>query len=228
MGGASDLRKSFGEMILPKGTILYHTSQNPFTQKLDKPMFFLTFHPSEYIRNYNEYVTRVILNKDVSLFFMIGFIRGLRIFPLLQRLVNNPDKNLAKQKNSNLNCFVKYLKEDSFDGWFSTIEGKTNVEVALINDSTLYSIIDSNKPTWDWENSYYNNNDDTIIPKKWGTTYPISTQNIKLKINLKYKLMIEKYLENDEDPNGNTFQIILQNAAIEYIEGSQIFPEWKC
>jgi hypothetical protein len=190
-------------------------------------MFFLTFHPSEYIKNEEEYVTKIVLNKDISLFFMVSSIKGLRILPLLHLLVNTPGKNLAKQHDSKLECFVKYLKDDSFDGWFSTIEGKTSVEVALINDPNLFTVLDSEEVIWDWTNSYYNNTD-TLVSKGWGNTYPIVKDKVVLNINKIYKKMIEEYMNNTEDPDGNSFQLILKNSVIHYIDSPQEYPKWKC
>jgi hypothetical protein len=44
------MKKSYGEVILKGGSILYHTSDEPFELKGStiKPMLFLTFHPSEW------------------------------------------------------------------------------------------------------------------------------------------------------------------------------------
>ena len=70
----SPLRDKYGEMIIKKGTVLYHTSDNQFTINNSKPMLFLTFHPSEYIRGSDSFITRIALNKDFSLFFMIDRI----------------------------------------------------------------------------------------------------------------------------------------------------------
>lgn len=221
------LRKSFGEIIIPKGTILYHTSPTPYTFKKEKPMFFLTFHPSEYIKNEKEYVTKIILKKDISLFFMVSVIKGLRIFPLLHLLVNTPGKNVAKQYDSKLECFVQYLKEDLFDGWFSTIEGKTTIEVALINDPTLFSVLESEQVIWDWTNSYYTATDE-FVTKGWGNTYPVLKDKVVLNINKIYKKMMEDYIQNTDDLDGNTFQIILKNSVIHYIDSPQEISKWKC
>jgi hypothetical protein len=45
------MKKTYGEMILKKSSILYHTSDNLFEYKNDKPMLFCTFHPSEWEKN---------------------------------------------------------------------------------------------------------------------------------------------------------------------------------
>ncbi len=66
-------RNSYGEMILKKGTRLYHTSKKIFEYNPEKPMLFLTFHPSEWE---NEYITIIELKKDISLLFMVSIIEN--------------------------------------------------------------------------------------------------------------------------------------------------------
>jgi hypothetical protein len=132
------LRSVYGEVILRKGTTLYHTSQTPFTPNPTKPMLFTTLHPSEWVSHYDEYITPIILKRDISLLFMVGGIVNARILPLLDTLINQPGNNLAKQKDINLACYTRYLREEKFDGWLSTIEGKTSIEIALINDMSVY------------------------------------------------------------------------------------------
>jgi hypothetical protein len=64
--------KSYGEVILKKDFILYHTSDNIFLNKPKHPMLFCTFHPSEWFYG-EDFITTIKLKKDVSLFFMIDF-----------------------------------------------------------------------------------------------------------------------------------------------------------
>ena len=237
------LRNTYGEMILKKGAILYHTSSEPFQINLNKPMLFLTFHPSEYIYSpiYNhlpdnapttDYVTRIILKKDISLFFMIDIIKTHRVFSLLQTLVKDQNVNiyglnLTKQHDENLKCFVKYLQEENFDGWFSSINSKLTVEVALINNISMYSVLESNYHTQDWYNVIYPN---TL--KQWGTLYPISLIQIPatLTIDKRYKSQIEHFLNinQQEDKDGTVFQILLNNANIVYTDKLHSTIHWDC
>jgi hypothetical protein len=73
------MRLSYGEVILKKGSILYHTSDEQFTYKdeLEKPLLFCTFHPSEYGSNNNSYIHFIKLEKDISLLFMIEKIKKI-------------------------------------------------------------------------------------------------------------------------------------------------------
>ncbi len=66
------LFKKYGSMILKKGSILYHVSNDKeFDTKnsRQKPFLFCTFHPSEWFGY--KYVHFIKLQKDVRLFFMV-------------------------------------------------------------------------------------------------------------------------------------------------------------
>jgi len=75
------LRQIYGEIILQKDSILYHTSDEPYTYKSEneRPFLFCSFHPSEY-GIIGEYVTKIKLKKDTSLFFMIDTIKKAKIY----------------------------------------------------------------------------------------------------------------------------------------------------
>ena len=228
------LRSVYGEMILKKGTILYHTSKVPFKQDSTKPMLFLTFHPSEWVRNPSDYVTKYTVNRDISLFFMVSIITGSRIFPLLDKLIGTPGNNLAKRHDEKLTCFIPYLEKAGFDGWFSTIEGGAPVEVALINRLDLVTVIDTSPIAWNWKNGNYPdpNNLSVFVPKKWGKTYEISSYRlpIELNINKRYEPLINTFIEQikKNDPDGNVLSILLKNAKIQYINAPFKQIKWAC
>ena len=124
VGGLVDtpMRRSYGEMILQKGTILYHSSKDSFCTRPDKPMLFSTFHPMDWpSAGTTGHITKIILKKDVSLFFMIDKFNRAQVLPLLQKLTSGG--NLVKQHDHKLVCFVKYLFRERFNGWISTTEG---------------------------------------------------------------------------------------------------------
>ena len=216
------LREEYGEMIIKEDSILYHTSDELFEYRnnSEKPMLFCTFHPSDYSGDDNTYVHIIRIKKDISLLFMIDCIGKTHIFSALNKLINHPKKNLAKTENKVLTEITKDLKNENYDGWFSSIENKSHVEVALINNKNIYEIIETKKLKRNWSNGYYNNNN-SIIKKNWGKIYKISCIEIPviLNINKKYKKMIDEYKEYEiksKFPLEYIFQIILDNAIIYY------------
>ena len=66
------MRETYGELKLPKGFILYHTTENEFIKRSEEeyPILFCVLHPSEFER---ENIVKIILKKEISLFFAIDF-----------------------------------------------------------------------------------------------------------------------------------------------------------
>jgi len=125
------LKNVYGEVIIPKDSILYHTTDIEYNSNKKTPFLFCSFHPSEWW-NLNEIVLRVKLKRDVRLLFAIKDFRKAHINSSLNELSNNSDY-LSKLKNTRKYCFREYLLKEDFDGWFSSIENRTTIEVALIN-----------------------------------------------------------------------------------------------
>ncbi len=89
------IQKDFTKIIIPQGSILYCSDARPFNIDLEEnfPFFFCFFHPSEYE---NEYITKITLKKDISLFFTIDFY---------EKTIDDCEKifliNLVKKENQN-------------------------------------------------------------------------------------------------------------------------------
>ena len=228
----SPLRAAYGEVILKKGTTLYHTSLAPFIPRPDKPMLFLAFHPSEWAVSNSSYVTRVILKKDVSLLFMINIIHRRRVFPLLNTLIGRPGNNIPKRFDSNLACYAEYLKRERFDGWLSSIEGRSSIEVAILNDPALYQTIDCEPVVQDWNyGSVDMKAENVIIPKCWGEKYPVAKYPVEFRIHNRYKPMIESYICDGENDDCYALQLILKNAILRYHTAPDPVPNtiaWPC
>ena len=214
------LRQIYGEIIIKKDSILYHTSDEPYTYKTEneKPFLFCSFHPSEY-GMIGEYVTKIKLKKDTSLFFMISSIKKAKIYSALNNFTNHPSKNLAKRHKSELIILSNHLKKENFDGWFSSVENKGTVEATFINNLDIFEIIDSNPLVNNWRNGNFNN--DIVSIKNWGRKYSICTINFPalLNINESYKAMIEEYINFEKESkliNNFVFQVILKNSIINY------------
>jgi hypothetical protein len=214
------LKNLYGKVILQKDSILYHTSEEIFNNKLEKPMLFCTFHPSEY-DGINDYVTYIKLKKNITLLFMIENFRKTFIFSSLNKFSNHPNLNLAKKNDNNLKLYVKELKKENFNGWFTSIENKSSIEVALINDNSLFEIIKTEEFTRNWRNG--NNLNNIITTKNWGKKYPICSIEYPLtfKINNKFQQLLEDYINcglKSKFPYEHVFQVILENAKIYYHE----------
>ena len=238
------MKNIYGEVIIKKNSILYHTSEEIFSYKnyTEKPMLFCTFHPSEW-DGINDYVTFIKLKRDVSLLFMIEKFKKKYIFSSLSSFINNKNENLAKKyigpresllacrsdgirsdvevdnSNSNLYCFVNELKNENFDGWFTSIENKSTVEVSLINNLDLFEMIKTQELRRNWRNA--NNLNNIITIKNWGEKYPICSikKNIIFKLNERYKKMIEDYINyglKSDFPYDNVLNIIFDNAEFYY------------
>ena len=216
------LKNLYGKVILQKDSILYHTSEEIFNNKLEKPMLFCTFHPSEY-DGINDYVTYIKLKKNITLLFMIENFRKTFIFSSLNLFSNHSNLNLAKKNDNNLKSYVKELKKENFDGWFTSIENKGSIEVSMINDNSLFEIIKTEEFTRNWRNG--NNLNNFITTKNWGKKYPICSIEYPLtfKINNKFKQLLEDYINfglKSKFPYEHVFQVILENAKIYYHESN--------
>jgi hypothetical protein len=227
------MKNIYGEVIIKKNSILYHTSEEIFSYKnyTEKPMLFCTFHPSEW-DGINDYVTFIKLKRDISLLFMIEKFKKKYIFSSLSSFINNKNENLAKKYNSNLYCFVNELKHENFDGWFTSIENKSTVEVSLINNLDLFETIKTEELKRNWRNA--NNLNNIITIKNWGNKYPICSikKNIIFKLNERYKKMIEDYINyglESNFPYDNVLNIIFDNAEFYYSKYESNYQiKWQC
>jgi hypothetical protein len=229
----NSMKNIYGEVIIKKNSILYHTSEEIFSYKnyTEKPMLFCTFHPSEW-DGINDYVTFIKLKRDISLLFMIEKFKKKYIFSSLSSFINNKNENLAKKYNSNLYCFVNELKHENFDGWFTSIENKSTVEVSLINNLDLFETIKTEELRRNWRNA--NNLNNIITIKNWGKKYPICSikKNIIFKLNERYKKMIEDYINyglKSDFPYDNVLNIIFDNAEFYYSKYESKYQiKWQC
>ena len=204
----------FGYVLLPKDTILYHTTDEEFIYRPEKPMLFCTFHPSEW-ENLNRYVVTLKLKKDLKVLFMISGFKKHYIYSSLDK-INNYDY-LSKQRNNKLINLCEKLKLANLDGWLSSIENKSYIEVALINNPNFYEHILFNVLYKNWRNG--NNLNNILSLKNWGKKYEISTlQNpLTFYVPNNYRKMLEeykKYGETSRFPKEYALQVILENAKI--------------
>lgn len=234
--------KSYGKVIIQKDSILYHTSDELFDlkNKNDKSMLFCTFHPSEWDPT-DEYVTFIKLKKDVSLLFMIDEFKKAKIISCLNLFTNDLNLNLAKKYNdfryrenpilwnecvikynNRLFCYVNELIKENLDGWMSSIENKTTIEVSLINDSNIFEPIKTEKLKRNWRNGFFKDYEKNL--KVWGKKYEICTieKPVILYLNDRFRIMIEEYKKYEIKTGylkNFIFQVLLDNATIYYHKG---------
>jgi len=197
--------------------------------KPEKAMLFCTFHPSEW-EGVNDYIVRISLKKDIELLFMISGFKKHFVYSSLNELSNNRNY-LSKLSDKKIRCFVDNLIEENLDGWFSSIENKSQIEVALINNQDFFEAISFENLNRNWRNG--NNLNGKINHKNWGNKYEISSLTLPLTfdVNIRYKPIIEEYINygiNSKFPFEYVLQVILNNATIKYHNGEYKKIVWKC
>ena len=200
------LKSTYGSLIIKKDTILYHLTDEEFTYKPEKKLLFTIFHPSEWVGYDSEYIVRILLKRDIEvLFFISGFQKHYV---------------LSNQEEKKSPAFLQKLREENLDGWLASIENRSHVEVAIMNDPIIFEVISFEPLRKNWRNG----NCLGGIPecKNWGTLYPISSRLLPVvfQLNEKYKLLIEEYIQyglESKYPFEYVFQVILENAIIEFI-----------
>ncbi len=201
------LKSTYGSVIIGKDTILYHATDKEFSYNPKKKLLYTIFHPSEWIGYDSEYIVRILLKRDIEVLF---FISGFRKHYILS--------NQAEKKST---IFLEKIVKENLDGWLASIENRSHVEVAILNDPTIYEVLSFEPLRKNWRNG----NCLGGIPecKKWGTLYPISSRTIPiiLHLNEKYKRLVEEYIQyglKSKYPFEYAFQVILENANIQYIK----------
>ncbi len=219
------MRNIYGEMILKEGSILYHiTDEENFVFNETKPILYCTFHPSDYY-HMGKNVVFIKIKKDLSICFMIDEIKNKQIICSLNEICENKyTKTFLKTNSENLIYFSRVLKESKFDGWFTSIRNnKSEVEVALLNDNNLFSIIKTEPLFRIWYKYDEIVENKKIIKKNWGKKYPICSDEkpIVLHINEKVKKYIDEYNCIGKEHNRIqllTLQYILKNAQINVLD----------
>jgi hypothetical protein len=121
------LKSTYGSLIIKKDTILYHATDEEFSYKPEKKLLYTIFHPSEWIGYDSEYIVRIQLKRDIEVLF---FITGFRKHYVLS---NQEEKKSPE--------FLEKLQKENLDGWLASIENQSHVEVAIINDPTIFEVI---------------------------------------------------------------------------------------
>ena len=226
------LRSSYGTVKVPKGTFLYHASTSKLCAFPDKPMIFTTIHPSEWYTIESLYITVIEIQRDIELLFMISLIFNTKVYSSLSNYIDSNNTNLAKIDFERIHTWIPHLHHENLDGWFSSIENKYAIELAIINDPSILKIVECNPIQHNWKNSKYMNNDPTkeLIPKYWGTVYPLTIQHspLRMLLNSRYRTQIEDYKKyiTKEDPGSTALSLVLENAEIDYFDAPLEQIKW--
>lgn len=219
------MREKYGELILPKGYIIYHSSNEPFTMEFYKNdlILYCSFHPSE--GKELDYITKIILKKDISLFFAIDFKikdESQSIPICIMKEIIKTDfyiKNIKLFKDyESLNLII--LKKNNFNGLIEMgIIYDGQLRISLINNTDIYNF-ETEQIKKDWKREGMNYNKTIVIQKKWGNNYPLYfNKNIILNINKRYKYFIELFLQNIESKKykyNKSLHILLRDIEINY------------
>ena len=195
------LKTTYDSLIIKKDTILYHATDEEFYYNPKKKLLFTIFHPSEWTGYDSEYIMRTRLKRDIEVLF---FISGFRKHYILS--------NQAEKKSTE---FLEKIVKENLDGWLASIENRSHVEVAIINDPTIFEVISFEPLRKNWRNG----NCLGGIPecKNWGNLYPISSRSLPIVYFKKYKPLIEKYIQyglESKYPFEYALQVVFENATI--------------
>ena len=197
------MKQSYGELILPKDSILYCSScytYNEIIEKKDKILFlyYVFFHPNEL--NESLYLYKLKLKKDISLFFDIEFIDiiYLKLQSILKNIINNNEMTEILSLN---------LKKNNFDGYIGCRFNISNkLYITIFNDTNIFDIQYENYDKKMIYNDIYNNKYiQCFIEKK-----------TILNINKRYEEHIEKYINDNNNYKNINFYLLIKKSIINY------------
>jgi hypothetical protein len=202
------MKQSYGELILPKDSILYCSScytYNEIIEKKDKIQFlyYVFFHPNEL--NQSLYLYKLTLKKDISLFFDIEFIDIIypKLKSVLKYIINNHEMNKILSIN---------LKKNNFDGYIGCRFNVSNkLHITIFNDNNIFYIQDENYDKKMIYNDIYNNKYIQCFIEKKAT----------LNINKRYEEHIEKYINDDNNYKNINFFLLIKKSIINYHYGEK-------
>ena len=215
--------ETYRELILTKGFILYYPSDKPFIIQSKFNILRCVFHPSE---RELDYVIKIKLKKDISLFFAIDFKlsnrnnNSLISVPICIAAVETDFfKENIKYFSDSKNMLLSIFKEKNCSGIIdmqTPYDGQLHIH--LINDPNIYDF-EIEPINRDWKREGISKNKG-VIQKNWGNNYPILfDKNIILNVNEHYKYFIELFLENIENRKykfNTSLQLLLRDCQIKY------------
>lgn len=112
-----------GHIILGKGTILYHCDDGSLNFMDENKMLFCTMNT--YLFDDEKKIYKILLKKDMILLFAFDEVK-IGTDRHTSSVFNDIRENWKKRL-----LFINELINEGFDGWFSTIEGSSHLEICL-------------------------------------------------------------------------------------------------
>ncbi len=108
------------------------------------------------------------------------------------------------------------------DGWFGIQPRGKYTNIFLINNKEIFEISEVENVVIDWAKERMCSKLGKVKQRVWGNNYPmcIHAKKVKLVFDIKYKHLIEKYIQKNlkEKFLYNTIlKILLRDCEIEYI-----------
>lgn len=192
------MQKNFGELILPKGSILYSVSKDPYLSIIRN----ILFHPYEY--QISKRLYKITLKKNIRLYCDFEIKESLNYKFIIRSFLKNIIKDYEKYK-----LFLINLKNDNFHGYIQPQPGKyEKSEIFLFDDKEIFDI-ENEEYVESWKN-------ENII--EYCGNYPICFVKYKatMNINQRYKQDIKLYLEYVK--NNSLLYSLFINSDIKYNE----------
>jgi hypothetical protein len=235
---SNEVKQSYGEVRLKRGTRLYMCSVQQVSELPTSALLRLCLHPSEgLVRHPNEefcsdhpsYVTTIELCKDVSLLWMIEKLTSYFVYSSFRSHSGYP-YHPPYVTDAYSRIWLSHLEKEHLEGWMTPRENRYAVEVAIRNHPTLLKFVESKPLRFDWRSTTIDDTDQ-LIPKRWGTEYPIATDmfpaTLILSRRFESQLNIYRMKQSVEDPGGTTFLRLLNTAEIECIDAPVQHIKWS-
>jgi len=209
--------KKSSELILPKYSILYSSSNNIY-DIIDEGYNLsglnnIFFHPCEY--QISQKIYKITLKKDISLFFDFEF----KYFQKDRFIIRSSLKKIITDYDK-YKLILKKLKEYNFDGYIQPQYGKYEKTNIFLFD---------NKDIFEIENEEYVETWNNVNIIEFCGNYPIFFVKYKpiLKLNKSYEETIKLYLKFKKNElinkNNNLFYLLFLYSDIKYNDFEKIF-----
>ena len=192
------MQKNFGELILPKDSILYSASKEPYLSIIRN----ILFHPYEY--QISKRLYKITLKKNIRLYCDFEIIESHNYKFIVKSFLKSIITDYEKYK-----LFLIILKNNNFDGYIQPQYGRyEKLEIFLFDNKEIFDI-ENEEYIESWKNK-------NII--EYCGNYPICFIKYKamMNINKRYEQDMTLYLEYVK--NNSLLYSLFINSDIKYNE----------